>query len=72
MGKTTAGKGTRQDIIELQSGGGLVLTMGYLTTPGKVHFDGKGLLPILRVEADAGDTGAFFEKTDFNEQGMMN
>jgi carboxyl-terminal processing protease len=71
-GKTTAGKGTRQDIIELQSGGALILTMGYLITPNKVRFDGKGLLPMRWVEADAGDTRAFFDKTDFDEQGVMN
>lgn len=72
VGKTTAGKGTRQDIIELKSGGALILTTGYLGTPRKVHFDGEGLLPMRRVEAEAGDTGAFFDQTDFNERGMIN
>ena len=71
VGKTSAGKGTRQDIIELHSGGALILTMGYLVTPRKVHFDGKGLLPMRWVEAEADDTGAFFDQTDFNERGLI-
>ena len=68
VGKTTAGKGTRQDIIELQSGGALILTMGYLLTPREVQFDGKGLLPMRTVEADAVDTAAFLAKTDVRER----
>jgi carboxyl-terminal processing protease len=64
VGKTTAGKGTRQDIIELQSGGALILTMGYLLTPRKANIDGEGLAPMRRIDAAAGDTGAFFGKTN--------
>lgn len=63
VGRTSAGKGTRQDIIELQEGGALILTTGYLITPRGGEFEGRGLAPMRRVEADSVDTAAFFNKT---------
>lgn len=62
VGRTTAGKGTRQDIIELQDGGALILTTGYLITPHGTQFEGIGLAPMHRVEKSTHDTEAFFSK----------
>ncbi len=45
IGKRSFGKGTRQDIIELTDGSALVLTTGYLQTPDKRIYHGKGLEP---------------------------
>ena len=63
LGKPSAGKGTRQDVIELQNGDALVLTTGYLITPKNVQFDGKGLAPSYLIEHDSTDTDAFFTRT---------
>jgi carboxyl-terminal processing protease len=63
IGRTTAGKGTRQDIIELTDGGVLVLTTGYLITPHGVRFEGTGLAPMRPVEGSTDDTEAFLNKT---------
>jgi carboxyl-terminal processing protease len=63
VGRTTAGKGTRQDIIELQDGSALVLTTGYLSTPRSVQFDGRGLSPMHQIEAGMSTTETFFDKT---------
>lgn len=62
IGKTTAGKGTRQDIIELPDGGVLILTTGYLITPHGVRFEGAGLAPMRPVEESTNDTEAFLNK----------
>ncbi|MGH8762398.1 MAG: S41 family peptidase [Nitrosospira sp.] len=63
IGRTTAGKGTRQDIIELTDGGVLILTTGYLITPHGVRFEGTGLAPMRPVEGSTDDTEAFLDKT---------
>jgi carboxyl-terminal processing protease len=63
VGTTTAGKGTRQDIIKLQDGAALILTTGYLLTPRGIRFDGSGLKPMHRVEGNATDEDAFLSKT---------
>lgn len=62
IGRTTAGKGTRQDIIQLPDGGVLILTTGYLITPHGVRFEGKGLAPMRPVGESADDTEAFLNK----------
>ncbi|MEP6605450.1 MAG: S41 family peptidase, partial [Nitrosospira sp.] len=62
IGRTTAGKGTRQDIIELQDGSALILTTGYLITPHGTQFEGKGLAPMHQVAESTNDTDAFFKK----------
>jgi carboxyl-terminal processing protease len=63
IGRTSAGKGTRQDIIELQDGAALLITTGYLITPRGVQFDGQGLAPMYPVKEGEHDTDAFFNKT---------
>jgi carboxyl-terminal processing protease len=63
VGTTTAGKGTRQDIIKLQDGAALILTTGYLLTPRGIRFDGFGLKPMHEVEGNAADENAFLSKT---------
>jgi carboxyl-terminal processing protease len=63
VGTTTAGKGTRQDIIRLHDGAALILTTGYLLTPRGIRFDGYGLKPMHRVEGNAPDDETFLSKT---------
>jgi carboxyl-terminal processing protease len=63
VGMTTAGKGTRQDIIKLQDGAALILTTGYLLTPRGIRFDGLGLKPMHQIEGNGGDENAYFSKT---------
>ncbi|WON73500.1 S41 family peptidase [Nitrosospira sp. Is2] len=63
IGKKTAGKGTRQDIIELQSGGALFITTGYLATPNGLRFDGEGLLPMYFLMGPNADTDSFYNQT---------
>jgi carboxyl-terminal processing protease len=63
VGMTTAGKGTRQDIIRLQDGAALILTTGYLSTPRGIRFDGSGLEPMHQVEGNGRNEDAFFSKT---------
>ena len=63
VGTTTAGKGTRQDIIKLQDGAALILTTGYLLTPQEIRFDGSGLKPMRRIEGKMPDDDAFLSKT---------
>jgi carboxyl-terminal processing protease len=63
IGRPTAGKGTRQDIIELKEGGALVLTTGYLVTPRGVQFDVQGLLPTYLIQQQPANTDDFFGKT---------
>jgi carboxyl-terminal processing protease len=62
VGLTTGGKGTRQDVIELQNAGALILTTGYLITPHGRQFDGKGLPPMHRIDESGQDTQAFLNK----------
>lgn len=64
MGRLTAGKGTRQDVIELTNGGALVLTTGYLITPRGIRFDGKGLEPVYPIETGADNTDVFLSRTE--------
>jgi carboxyl-terminal processing protease len=62
IGTLSAGKGTRQDIIELQDGSALILTTGYLSTPRGFAFNGRGLVPMRALPADA-DTAAYARAT---------
>jgi carboxyl-terminal processing protease len=63
IGRPTAGKGTRQDIIELANGAALVLTTGYLVTPRGIQFDGQGLAPTYLIQQQPANTDDFFSKT---------
>jgi carboxyl-terminal processing protease len=64
IGRLSAGKGTRQDVIELTNGGALVLTTGYLITPRGIRFDGKGLDPVYPIEIGTDNTYGFFSRTE--------
>ena len=61
IGKTTFGKGTVQDIIELSDGSAMVLTTGRLETPRGVSYDGSGLAPTYTV---SGDTTMYLTKVE--------
>jgi carboxyl-terminal processing protease len=61
IGKTTFGKGTVQDIIELSDGSAIVLTTGRLETPRGGSYDGDGLAPTYRV---SGDTTMYLTKVE--------
>jgi len=63
IGRPTAGKGTRQDVIELTNGAALILTTGYLITPRGVHFDGQGLAPTYLIQQQPANTDDFFDRT---------
>ena len=56
VGRTSAGKGSRQDILPLSDGSALILTTGYLSTPRGERFDGRGLAPQRPVVNGAGTT----------------
>ena len=58
IGRTSAGKGSRQDIVPLRDGSALILTTGYLSTPHGLRFDGRGLTPQRPVAASA-DTSVY-------------
>ena len=62
IGRTSAGKGSRQDILPLSNGAALILTTGYLSTPHGVRIDGHGLAPQRPVVAGAG-TAVYLQAT---------
>jgi carboxyl-terminal processing protease len=62
IGKTSAGKGTKQDIIELSGGAALFLTTGVMLTPEGKQFDGHGLEPMQPIAGDGAETRAYLEK----------
>ena len=45
IGEISYGKGTMQDVIELQDGSALMLTTGYLQTPDGTRYHERGLRP---------------------------
>lgn len=59
VGAQSAGKGSRQDVIALADGAALVLTTGYLLTPGGVRFDGIGLAPQTTLAAAHASTADY-------------
>lgn len=62
IGERSAGKGTRQDVVELADGSALILTTGTLTTPRGFAFDARGLTP-MRPLAPSSDTAAYVRAT---------
>jgi carboxyl-terminal processing protease len=62
VGAQSAGKGTRQDIVELADGSALILTTGTLSTPRGFAFDQRGLAP-TRTLAPSSDTAAYARAT---------
>nr|WP_255208842.1 S41 family peptidase [Paraburkholderia youngii] len=51
VGLSTAGKGSRQEILQLADGAALLLTTGYLRTPRGQPFEGVGLAPQVPLAA---------------------
>ncbi|MCP4111891.1 MAG: hypothetical protein GY749_41245 [Desulfobacteraceae bacterium] len=62
VGKTTYGKGTEQDIIELSDGSAIFLTTGYLETPDGTRYNEKGIEPTYAIEADSPKTDHYLSK----------
>jgi carboxyl-terminal processing protease len=50
IGKRTAGKGTREEIIELSDGSALILATGNLQSPRGFSYQGKGLNPAYEMK----------------------
>jgi carboxyl-terminal processing protease len=63
VGRTSGGKGSRQDVIELPGGAALVLTTGYLATPHGLRFDGRGLAPGVAVAEKGAGTRDYLNMT---------
>jgi carboxyl-terminal processing protease len=59
VGQKTFGKGTKQDLIELGSGAVLIVTTGYLLTPGGKDIEGHGLAPGAEVSGTGTDQPYF-------------
>jgi carboxyl-terminal processing protease len=64
IGKTTFGKGTEQEIIELSDGSALVLTMGLLRTPKGTEYDGLGLVPTYPLKDVGPQTRDYLKKVE--------
>jgi carboxyl-terminal processing protease len=62
IGKPTAGKATREAIVELSDGSALILATGKLLTPTGFWYQGKGLPPSYRLQARVMDTKAYLSK----------
>ncbi|SIT43355.1 Carboxyl-terminal protease [Paraburkholderia ribeironis] len=62
IGEPSAGKGTRQDVVELADGSALILTTGTMSTPRGFAFDSRGLAP-TRPLAHSSDTAAYARAT---------
>jgi carboxyl-terminal processing protease len=62
VGEQSAGKGTRQDVVEMADGSALILTTGYLSTPHGMAFDHRGLAP-MRAVPPSSDTAAYARAT---------
>jgi carboxyl-terminal processing protease len=56
IGKWTAGKGTKEEIIELSDGSALILATGNLRTPRGTRYLGKGLKPTYELKDHRADT----------------
>jgi carboxyl-terminal processing protease len=56
IGKRTAGKGTREEIIELSDGSALILATGNLRTPGGTLYQGEGLKPTYELKDNRAET----------------
>jgi carboxyl-terminal processing protease len=75
IGKTTSGKGTKQDILELSDGSALVITTGYLLTPNGTEYQGRGLVPTYSLEKEHPQTEDYLAKLreviTMKEQGFL-
>jgi len=50
FGKTSYGKGSVQNIVELSDGSGLKITVARYLTPNKTNIDGRGIQPDVVIE----------------------
>jgi|SoiMetStandDraft_2_1073263.scaffolds.fasta_scaffold29906_2 carboxyl-terminal processing protease len=62
IGTKSAGKGTKQDIMKLSNGSALVLTTGYLLTPGGNDYRGRGLDPTFALAQEHPETSDYLAK----------
>jgi carboxyl-terminal processing protease len=62
IGKRTAGKATREEIIELSDGSALILATGTLKPPSGLRYQGSGLAPGHELKEDPIDTRDYVTK----------
>jgi carboxyl-terminal processing protease len=62
IGRRSAGRALREEIVELSDGSALVLATGTLQTPKGRRYQGQGLAPTLEMSASAGDTLSYLRK----------
>jgi carboxyl-terminal processing protease len=62
IGKWTAGKGTKEEIIELSDGSALILATGNLQTPHGTRYQGKGLKPTYELKDNRADAMPYLNK----------
>jgi carboxyl-terminal processing protease len=62
IGKRSAGRAVREEIVELSNGSALVLATGNLQTPKGLRYQGKGLAPTHEMSASAADTLSYLRK----------
>ncbi len=62
IGRSTFGKGTTQDIIELSDGSALIITTGHLKTPNGFSYQSRGLTPMHSLYEHSSDTLDYLSK----------
>ena len=60
IGKKSFGKGTKQEVFELNNGAALFITTGFLQTPDGIRFDDKGLKPDYFIKSSKPQTQDYF------------
>ena len=63
IGKVSYGKGTTQDIVELNDGAAIIFTSGFLLTPDDVAFHRQGVEPTYVLEGQNLTDQTYLEKT---------
>ncbi len=62
IGRRSAGRALREEIVELSNGSALILATGNLQTPKGLRYQGKGLTPSYEMSASASDTLSYLRK----------
>ncbi len=62
IGRRSAGRALREEIVELSNGSALILATGNLQTPKGLRYQGKGLAPTHEMSASAADTLSYLRK----------
>jgi carboxyl-terminal processing protease len=62
IGRRSAGKATREEIIGLSDGSALILATGSLRTPKGLNYEGTGLKPMYELRPSADDSTAYMMK----------